>query len=43
MDEKVEVIAEFNENNKETTEDTNDTVSADEGLDDLLTLAGIKK
>ena len=43
VDEKVEVIAEFNENNEETTEDTNDTVSADEGLDDLLTLAGIKK
>jgi hypothetical protein len=43
VDEKVEVIAEFNENNEATTEDTNDTVSADEGLDDLLTLAGIKK
>jgi len=43
VEEKVEVIAEFNESNEETTEDTNDTVSADEGLDDLLTLAGIKK
>jgi hypothetical protein len=43
VEEKVKVIAEFNENNEEATEDTNDTVSADEGLDDLLTLAGIKK
>ena len=43
VDEKVKVIAEFNENNEETTEDANDTVSADEGLDDLLTLAGIKR
>jgi hypothetical protein len=43
VEEKVKVIAEFNENNEDATEDTNDTVSADEGLDDLLTLAGIKK
>jgi hypothetical protein len=43
VEEKVKVIAEFNENNEETTTDANDTVPADEGLDDLLTLAGIKK
>ena len=44
VDEKVEVIAEFNESTEESTEDTNDTVPAiNEGLDDLLTLAGIKK
>jgi hypothetical protein len=43
VDEKVEVIAEFNESTEESTEDTNDTVPAiNEGLDDLLTLAGIK-